>query len=127
MTIYQVHITAKIKRQFTIEATNIDEAEEMGLDKFHAVVPLNEYDLENNNPMEIETISPPLSGKRTRVTRDTRAGKNGRVITCPECNKASTVSHFAWAALLCRHCRAVVDKGNWITDVTFRGKRNGYR
>ena len=53
---YQVHITAKITRQFTVEAANIDEAEEMGLDKFHAVVPLNEYDLENNNPMETEVI-----------------------------------------------------------------------
>ena len=53
---YQVHITAKITTQFTVEAANIDEAEEMGLDKFHAVVPLNEYDLENNNPMETEVI-----------------------------------------------------------------------
>tara|TARA_R100000306_G_C4342319_1_gene125858 strand:+ start:448 stop:762 length:315 start_codon:yes stop_codon:yes gene_type:complete len=101
-----------IYHQITLESEDLDKLKELII----------------NLPGDIEPVYPFIAhdenGEEITVTRDTRAGKNGRVITCPECNKASTVFHFAWAALLCRHCRAVVDKGNWITDVTFRGEVN---
>ena len=49
----------------------------------------------------------------TKVNRYTRAGNNGKVIICPECNNKSTVFHFSWSALGCPNCKYIVDKYDW--------------
>lgn len=49
-----------------------------------------------------------------RVTRNTRASKNGTTITCPKCGKSEVVFHFSWSALSCPTCGAVHDKCDWL-------------
>ena len=49
----------------------------------------------------------------TKVDRYTRAGNNGKVIICPECNNEHRVFHFSWSALGCQHCKYIVDKYDW--------------
>ena len=49
----------------------------------------------------------------TKVNRYTRAGNNGKVIICPECNNKHRVFHFSWSALGCPDCRYIVDKYDW--------------
>ena len=49
----------------------------------------------------------------TKVNRYTRAGNNGKVIICPECNNEARVFHFSWSALGCQHCKYIVDKYDW--------------
>ena len=48
-----------------------------------------------------------------KVTKQTRAGKYGKTIVCPECNKVATVYHFSWSALGCQHCNTMIDKYDW--------------
>ena len=48
-----------------------------------------------------------------KVTKQTRAGRYGKTIVCPECNKVATVYHFSWSALGCQHCGSMVDKYEW--------------
>ena len=48
-----------------------------------------------------------------KVTKHTRASRNGKQITCPQCNTTTTVYHFAWSALGCQHCGSMVDKYEW--------------
>jgi len=47
------------------------------------------------------------------VTKHTRAGYKGKKIICPQCNKQSTVYHFAWSALGCQYCNEMVNKLEW--------------
>ena len=49
----------------------------------------------------------------TKVNRYTRAGKWGKTIVCPECNKVATVYHFAWSGLSCQHGDTMIDKYDW--------------
>ena len=48
-----------------------------------------------------------------KVTKQTRAGKYGKTIVCPECNKVAMVYHFSWSALSCQHCDTMIDKYDW--------------
>ena len=50
----------------------------------------------------------------TKGDRYTRAGNNGKVIICPECNNEARVFHFSWSALGCQDCKYIVDKYDWI-------------
>ena len=47
------------------------------------------------------------------VNRNTRAGKNGKEIICPHCNKNSRVYHFSWSAAGCLNCKKMVNKNEW--------------
>ncbi len=47
------------------------------------------------------------------VNRYTRAGNNGKVIVCPECNNEARVFHFSWSALMCQKCETYIDKYDW--------------
>ena len=47
------------------------------------------------------------------VNRYTRAGKNGKEIICPHCNKISRVYHFSWSAVGCLNCKEMVNKNEW--------------
>ena len=47
------------------------------------------------------------------VDKYTRAGRYGKTIVCPECNKVATVYHFSWSALGCQECGAMVEKNEW--------------
>ena len=49
----------------------------------------------------------------TKINRYTRAGNNGKVIMCPECNNKVRVFHFSWSALGCPDCKYIVDKYDW--------------
>lgn len=51
--------------------------------------------------------------KKQMVNKYTRAGHRGKSITCPECNTNATVFHFAWSALSCQSCGAMVEKNQW--------------
>ena len=47
------------------------------------------------------------------VTKYTRAGRQGKMIICPECDYNQFVYHFSWSALGCLKCNAMVDKYEW--------------
>ena len=47
------------------------------------------------------------------VSNYTRAGKHGKTIVCPQCDKNSTVYHFSWSALSCQHCHNSINKLDW--------------
>ena len=48
-----------------------------------------------------------------KVTKQTRAGKDGKFIVCPHCDQGNFVFHFSWSALGCQHCGTMVDKYDW--------------
>ena len=68
---------------------------------------LNEY-IKKNLPNLVQV---------KRVNRYTRAGKNGKQITCPMCNKSHDVFHFSWSALTCQSCKQSINKEDWILEV----------
>ena len=50
-----------------------------------------------------------------KVTRYTRAGKDGKFIYCPRCGESKIVYHFSWGALTCRKCdKTTADKIDFI-------------
>ena len=49
-----------------------------------------------------------------KVNKNTRAGKTGKFIVCPECRSKEKVYHFAWSALGCIHCKNYIDKPDWL-------------
>ena len=65
---------------------------------------INDY-LKNENPKWLANCR--------KVNRYTRAGKDGKFIVCPHCNKVATVYHFSWSALSCQHCDTMIDKYDW--------------
>lgn len=48
------------------------------------------------------------------VTKHTRAPQSGRRILCPHCDRIGIVYHFAWCAVTCQHCKAIVEKEDWL-------------
>ena len=48
-----------------------------------------------------------------KVTKYTRAGKNGKQIVCPECRSIRTVYHFNFSGLTCPECKESIDKYEW--------------
>ena len=48
------------------------------------------------------------------VTKYTRAGREGKWITCPQCSQTARVFHFSWSALSCISCRQSINKPDWI-------------
>ena len=51
------------------------------------------------------------------VNRYTRAGYNGKVIICPQCNTEATVYHFSWCALTCQSCGESINKTDYLLEV----------
>ncbi len=51
--------------------------------------------------------------KKQFVNRYTRAGVNGKWITCPKCSQTAKVFHFSWSALTCQCCRQSINKSEW--------------
>ena len=68
---------------------------------------LNEY-IKKNLPNLVQV---------KRVNRYTRAGKNGKQITCPICINSHDVFHFSWSALTCQSCKQSINKEDWILEV----------
>ena len=55
---------------------------------------------------------------KQKVNRYTRAGYNGKSITCPLCEHEETIYHFAWSALGCTNCKEMINKQDWyLTEV----------
>ena len=48
------------------------------------------------------------------VNRYTRAGRNGKEITCPKCKESAPVYHFAWSAITCQFCSSDINKEDWL-------------
>lgn len=48
-----------------------------------------------------------------KVNKTTRAGYQGRDISCPHCQSVNTVYHFSWSAIQCTKCKLMVDKNEW--------------
>ena len=48
-----------------------------------------------------------------KVTKYTRAGKNGKAILCPVCKSMRTVYHFNFSGLTCPECKQSSDKYEW--------------
>ena len=48
-----------------------------------------------------------------KVNKYTRAGQNGKVISCPSCKQETKVYHFSWAGLECSKCENMIDKEKW--------------
>ena len=61
-----------------------------------------------------------------KVTKYTRAGKNGKQIVCPECRSIRTVYHFNFSGLTCPECKESVDKYEWevYNSNTNKGEKN---
>ena len=61
-----------------------------------------------------------------KVTKYTRAGKNGKQIVCPECRSIRTVYHFNFSGLVCPECKESVDKYEWevYNSNTNKGEKN---
>ena len=47
------------------------------------------------------------------VTRDTRGGKYGKQLVCPECDNIIRVYHFSFSGLTCPKCKQSVAKYDW--------------
>ena len=54
-----------------------------------------------------------ISNTNRKVTRYTRAGKNGKQIVCPVCKSIRTVYHFNFSGLTCPECKESIDKYEW--------------
>ena len=53
------------------------------------------------------------NSKDIYVTRDTRGGKYGKQLVCPECDNIIRVYHFSFSGLTCPKCKQSVDKYRW--------------
>ena len=54
-----------------------------------------------------------ISINNRKVTKYTRAGKNGKSILCPVCKSMRTVYHFSFSGLTCPECKESSDKYEW--------------
>lgn len=61
------------------------------------------------------------------VNKTTRAGKNGKVIYCPQCSAANQVYHFGWSATECQQCHKTIDKELWLLEGTNRNLPFSFR
>ena len=48
-----------------------------------------------------------------KVNKYTRAGQNGKIISCPSCKHEARIYHFSWVALGCQKCKKMIDKQEW--------------
>jgi ribosomal protein S27E len=48
-----------------------------------------------------------------KVTKHTRAGQDGKVISCPNCQQKTRVHHFSWFAVQCQKCKKMIEKTKW--------------
>lgn len=53
-----------------------------------------------------------------KVTKFTRASKNGKEIICPKCSHKVTVSHFAWSEIVCQGCKQEIKKTDFKIAVS---------
>jgi hypothetical protein len=49
-----------------------------------------------------------------KLTKYSRAGKNGKAIVCPHCSNRRRVYHMAWDHLICSGCKAEVPKTGYL-------------
>ena len=80
---------------------------------FNDISNKTEYQIWTDKVLTEAGQSRPKSITNCKVTRYTRAGKNGRAIVCPECDNIRTVYHFNFSGLTCPQCKQSVDKYRW--------------
>ena len=49
----------------------------------------------------------------SKVNRYTRAGRDGKIISCPVCGYKKIVYHFGWCAITCTGCKKDIEKTQW--------------
>lgn len=59
-----------------------------------------------------------------KVDKNTRAGKYGKVIICPECNNMEIVYHFAWCDIVCQECKNMINKFDYYVLSKVKGQQN---
>ena len=80
---------------------------------FNDISNKNEYQIWTDKVLTEAVQSRPKSITNCKVTRYTRAGKNGKQIVCPVCDNIRTVYHFNFSGLTCPECKQSVDKYRW--------------
>ena len=86
--------------------------------------------MSNSNSLPIRdtqtTIFSQQDNNNRKVTKYTRAGKNGKAILCPVCKSVRTVYHFNFSGLTCPECKESVDKYEWevYNSNTNKGEKN---
>ena len=80
---------------------------------FNDISNKNEYQIWTDKVLTEAVQSRPKSITNCKVTRYTRAGKNGRAIVCPECDNIIRIYHFSFSGLTCPKCKQSVDKYRW--------------
>ena len=51
------------------------------------------------------------------MTRYSRCKRySGALIKCPKCQHIDTVFHLAWSGLMCRNCKEMIDKYDWLIE-----------
>ena len=73
----------------------------------------NEYQIWTDKVLTEAVQSRPKSITNCKVTRYTRAGKNGKQIVCPECGSIRRIYHFNFSGLVCPKCKQSVAKYDW--------------
>ena len=59
----------------------------------------------------------PEPRKFHQVPKWTHAGRRGKDIWCPKCSEKTHVFNLGWSAMVCRSCRAIVNKYDWLMPV----------
>lgn len=54
-----------------------------------------------------------------KVSKTTRASKEGKLIFCPHCFNSIKVYHFAWSSIRCfnKECNELNEKNEWLVEV----------
>jgi len=52
----------------------------------------------------------------TKVTKHTRAGQDGKMIYCPDCNTGRIAYHFSWCDSECDKCKRMVAKEDYLLE-----------
>lgn len=58
------------------------------------------------------------------ITKNARAGKNGKQLCCPYCKFVRRVYHFSFSALECIGCKKDVEKLDFLIESTPTTSKN---
>ena len=85
---------------------------------FNDISNKNEYQIWTDKVLTEAVQARPKSITNCKVTRYTRAGKNGRAIVCPDCGNIIRIYHFNFSGLTCPQCKQSVAKYDWKVRTT---------
>ena len=50
------------------------------------------------------------------MTKYSRSKNSGVLVKCPECQHIDKVFHLSWSALMCRNCKGMIGKYDWLIE-----------